>query len=365
MPSHRTVLVACVLAACAHARAPVPSPAAAAPSGKVLTDDSLGYSLELPRDIPFRQVTGESIAAVSENGIVVRVFPLFLARSATAPACWERLLQAGVLPPQMVSPPKDATRLGDEAPRGLPIRGGGRLYVSVFPRADRCLVLAVDSVPIGKVSDGAVAEVAELARRTFRTRSPAARFRPSLLLAAGWQLLEAGEDLSALARFEKALKLDPSLERAHLGAGLAAFYAGKGHEKEAVAELTKVLQARRPPAGLGRLWEVREYREALMDLGLAYASLKEYGPAEDRLMEASDRYPHDAVVQYNLACVFALSGQPSDALDELERALTRDPSLVAQAQEDHDLASVRASPRFQKAVAAAKRALPNAPAKGD
>lgn len=59
---------------------------------------------------------------------------------------------------------------------------------------------------------------------------------------------------------------------------------------------------------------------------------------------------HEGSARYNLACYYALHGQPTEALTELREALTRRPDLVAWSREDHDLDSLRADPAFQALV---------------
>lgn len=50
---------------------------------------------------------------------------------------------------------------------------------------------------------------------------------------------------------------------------------------------------------------------------------------------------------YNLACLYATSGQPNRALPLLAEALRLRPGLVKWSQQDHDLDSLRALPAFQ------------------
>ena len=61
---------------------------------------------------------------------------------------------------------------------------------------------------------------------------------------------------------------------------------------------------------------------------------------------------HEGSARYNLACYYALHGQPADAMSELRDALTRRPDLIPWAREDHDLDSLRADPAFQALVPA-------------
>ena len=60
--------------------------------------------------------------------------------------------------------------------------------------------------------------------------------------------------------------------------------------------------------------------------------------------------------RYNLACYYALNGQPADALTELRQALKLRPNLVPWAREDHDLDSLRADPAYQALVPPASTA---------
>lgn len=57
-------------------------------------------------------------------------------------------------------------------------------------------------------------------------------------------------------------------------------------------------------------------------------------------------------VTYNLACVFAVTGRSSEALDLLGEALRLDPELVELSQHDGDLDSLRQDPKFSELFAA-------------
>lgn len=54
--------------------------------------------------------------------------------------------------------------------------------------------------------------------------------------------------------------------------------------------------------------------------------------------------------RYNLACYYALHGQPGDAISELSDALAKRPDLVGWARQDHDLDSLREDAAFQALV---------------
>lgn len=74
-----------------------------------------------------------------------------------------------------------------------------------------------------------------------------------------------------------------------------------------------------------------------------------------------ESFPH---ARYGLACCDALSGQPAEALAQLELALQGDPVLMFAANDDADFASLRGEPqftallaRFQPAAEAALEAM--------
>ncbi|HET9112112.1 MAG TPA: hypothetical protein VFN78_14880 [Ktedonobacterales bacterium] len=71
-------------------------------------------------------------------------------------------------------------------------------------------------------------------------------------------------------------------------------------------------------------------------------------------LDAFPEFPEMAAApHYNLACSFALTGQPEQALTELRRALALNPALTSYAREDVDLASLHATAAYQALVAGA------------
>ncbi len=63
--------------------------------------------------------------------------------------------------------------------------------------------------------------------------------------------------------------------------------------------------------------------------------------------ENMDRYPEMAATHYNLGCFRALAGDREGALEAVRRAFEMDPeSFVKWAENDSDLDSIRADPRF-------------------
>lgn len=71
-------------------------------------------------------------------------------------------------------------------------------------------------------------------------------------------------------------------------------------------------------------------------------------------LDAFPEFPELASApHYNLACCYALTGQPEQALTELGRALALNPALTASARVDADLVSLRETATYQALVAGA------------
>jgi len=103
---------------------------------------------------------------------------------------------------------------------------------------------------------------------------------------------------------------------------------------------------------------VKELRR-ILTIKLAWARLSEASKwrqkgnikkAAEILKAAVQRYPDQAVLQYDLACYLALLGEKEDALQALERALQLDASLKELAKKNDDLKPLRNDPRFEKLV---------------
>jgi len=71
-------------------------------------------------------------------------------------------------------------------------------------------------------------------------------------------------------------------------------------------------------------------------------------------LDAFPEFPEMAsAAHYNLACRYALTGQPEQALTELRRALELNPALTASASENVDLVSLHETAEYQALVAGA------------
>jgi ketosteroid isomerase-like protein len=82
-------------------------------------------------------------------------------------------------------------------------------------------------------------------------------------------------------------------------------------------------------------------------LGTSQVQQKKYAEAVTNLERAIEIGGGSPVDFYNLACAYALAGQPDKALDNVERAIGAGFRRRAQYESDPDLASVRELPRFR------------------
>ena len=95
------------------------------------------------------------------------------------------------------------------------------------------------------------------------------------------------------------------------------------------------------------LEEHPQFSDALAALGNAYtrSGLYDKGLAID--LTLTQLKPEDSIAWYNLACSYALTKQPDEALRILGRALELGYDDVAYLLRDPDLASVRQSPALR------------------
>jgi tetratricopeptide (TPR) repeat protein len=89
--------------------------------------------------------------------------------------------------------------------------------------------------------------------------------------------------------------------------------------------------------------------EALAPM-FAHYNAGDYGKALEICREVLTRYPGNAFVLYNVACVASRLGDPEAALDALGESLAAWPEYKELAAADDDLAALRDDPRFQALV---------------
>jgi tetratricopeptide (TPR) repeat protein len=194
-----------------------------------------------------------------------------------------------------------------------------------------------------RVAAGAAALLLVLAS----SPAPAEERSTRQLLQAGALAIEEENWRAADARFREAAEIDPRLTQAHYGMALAALGSldRRGAEKELRTALALAPNQPEVRYALGvvtyafgdpRAAELdlkaaadadRKLLEARYAVGLAAAQRGDLAAAEGALREALKLQPDFAPAHYQLGAVLARAGNLDDSLQELSRALTRDPAL--------------------------------------
>ena len=155
--------------------------------------------------------------------------------------------------------------------------------------------------------------------------------------------LQQGKRTGAVLSFEAAVKLRPDDYQAW--AFLAQAYEGLGRKVDASRAHRKALQL------VEKHVELHPDDARALNLGaseLAHAGERERGLEWARRSIASD--PDDAMMQYNTACFYAVQGEADAAIGCLEQAVGLGYGHREWIQNDTDLDSLRADPRFQAII---------------
>ena len=190
-----------------------------------------------------------------------------------------------------------------------------------------------------------------------------------------------GENREAIAEFETALRLNPELFDAYYFYGRVRFQRGELQQAAKLFEKGERIRAddfqaptflRQIYRSLGReedakaaarraLRRAKQHLELYPDdtraLNLGCAALIEHGDKEQAMQWAQRSLAIDGDnpdTLYNLACSYALMGEPDRALDCLERAHLEGMSIAGWAENDSDLDSLHGNPRFQMLMASLK-----------
>ncbi|HDZ91014.1 MAG: tetratricopeptide repeat protein [Deltaproteobacteria bacterium] len=86
---------------------------------------------------------------------------------------------------------------------------------------------------------------------------------------------------------------------------------------------------------------------ALNNIGVLLMREKDFAAARARFEKAIRLRPSFVDPYYNLACLFALTARPKEALRYLKRAVSINPEVKAWAREDADLKGLRGHPGFR------------------
>jgi TolB-like protein/Flp pilus assembly protein TadD len=155
--------------------------------------------------------------------------------------------------------------------------------------------------------------------------------------------LQQGKRTEAIRSFEEAVRLRP--DDYQVWAFLAQAYEGLGRKSDADAAHRKALQF------VEKHVELNPDDARALNLGaseLAYAGQRDRGLDWARRSIASD--PDDAMMQYNTGCFYAMQGEPDQALACLETAIGMGYGHREWMENDSDLDSLRADPRFQALI---------------
>jgi len=176
---------------------------------------------------------------------------------------------------------------------------------------------------------GRIAEAREMYARSMRVNPHAAHASNNL---AGL-LADAGEWDQALALYRRALNSDGDAATVHYNMGILLHKMGRN--AEAVASYEKALEIE------------PDHYDAMTNLGLTYLAQERFAAADGQLQAMLRRYPEDALVRYNLACVASRAGRTADALAWLRGALDLGFADWATLSADPDLAALRATEAYR------------------
>ena len=211
-----------------------------------------------------------------------------------------------------------------------------------------------------------------------RASRKALELRPDLAeahVSSGLSHYARRETSAAIGEFEAALKLDPDLFDACYFYGRVCFQRGELQRAADLFERAERINdddfqspilLRQIYRSQGRLEDAREAARRGIEraerqlelnpddtraLNLGLGALAELGEVEKAIQFAERSLSIDGEnpdTLYNVACGYALIGESERALDCLERAGLRGMAIAEWAENDSDLESLRALPRFRK-----------------
>jgi len=209
-----------------------------------------------------------------------------------------------------------------------------------------------------------------------RASSKALELRPDLAeahVSRGLSYFAARQNAEAIAEFETALELDPNLFDACYLYGRVRFQRGELQQAAELFEKAERINEddfqspillRQIYRAEGRISDAREaarrgieraerqlelHPDDTRALNLGLGALAELGEKEKVIEFAARSLSIDGEnpdTLYNVACGYALIGEPQRALDCLERASLRGMAIAEWAENDSDLESLRSLPRF-------------------
>ncbi|RME80278.1 MAG: tetratricopeptide repeat protein [Planctomycetota bacterium] len=150
----------------------------------------------------------------------------------------------------------------------------------------------------------------------------------------GLAYLRLKDYLNSFKDFQKASRLQPKNGELYFYQGLCQFYLNQ--YSKAIPFFSKAIQL-----------NTKDYR-SFAYRGYCYLKLKNLNQAEQDFLSAQKLDPKDPVTAYNLGCIYALKGQPQEALLWLKRALKKGYHDFENLKKDPDLKSLHQNPEFQR-----------------
>jgi len=87
-----------------------------------------------------------------------------------------------------------------------------------------------------------------------------------------------------------------------------------------------------------------------MDQGIRYLQIKRYERALQEFQKVLESQPANETALYNIACAYALMGEPDKAFDYLDRSIAAGFTDADHMEKDDDLKSLRGDPRWKRAL---------------
>jgi adenylate cyclase len=170
---------------------------------------------------------------------------------------------------------------------------------------------------------------------------------PQLFDAAymyGRALLAQGKPEKAARTFERAEELRP--EDYVVPGLLGGVYASLGRTADSQRTFKRQLEKARKRLALNP-----DDPRALYMGGIAASRLGDAARAKDLAAQAMAISPGDATVLYNVACIYATSGEADQAITALEKAVSLGFGHRSWIEHDSDFESLHGNPRFQTLLA--------------
>ncbi len=152
----------------------------------------------------------------------------------------------------------------------------------------------------------------------------------------GVKLADAGKHAEARQAFEEVVALEPSFEPGHNAASLMSRELG---------DFDAMLKS-----SLSRCKLFPKSADAWMDVSIARQNLRRFSMALAAIDRAVKLDPESGTLQYQRACVFAVTGRSAESLRAIAAALKLDRRLAKEIRADDDFTALRATAAFRKLV---------------